>query len=188
MALHSSMLALGTPAPDFALADVIGGDTVRRDDFDGRPLLVAFLCVHCPYVKRIEEGFTALATDAITAGVGVVAVSANDVDSYPEDAPEQMAAQAERLGFRFPYLYDESQSVAAAYRAACTPDFFLFDADHRLVYRGRMDSATPGNDDPATGDELRAAVAAVATGDPVPQEQIPSMGCGIKWKPGQEPG
>lgn len=185
MALHSNMLELGTPAPDFALPDVRSDEVIRRDDFDGQPLLVAFLCVHCPYVKRVEEGFVALATDAMTAGVGVVAISANDIETYPEDAPEHMATQADRLGFRFPYLYDESQDTAAAFRAACTPDFFLFDADHLLVYRGRMDSATPGNDDPVTGDELRAAVAAVANGDPVADEQIPSMGCGIKWKPGR---
>lgn len=187
MALHSVMVELGTPAPDFELPDVRTDELVRRDEFAGQPLLVAFLCVHCPYVKRVEEGFTALATEAMSAGVGVVAISANDIETYPEDAPEHMAAQAERVGFRFPYLYDESQTVAAAYRAACTPDLFLFDADHRLVYRGRMDSATPGNDDPVTGEELRAAVAAVVNGDPVPADQVPSMGCGIKWKPGQDP-
>lgn len=182
MALHSTMLELATPAPGFALPDVRSGETVSRDDFAGQPLLVAFLSVHCPYVKRIEEGFAALATDAMAAGVGVVAISANDVDAYPEDSPEHMAAQAERLAFRFPYLYDESQTVAAAFTAACTPDFFLFDAEHRLAYRGRMDSATPGNDCPVTGEELRSAVAAVSVGEPASPEQVPSMGCGIKWK------
>lgn len=182
MPQYSTMLELGTAAPDFSLVDVRTGGFVSSDDFGGQPLLVAFLCVHCPYVKRIEEGFTALATEAMAAGVGVVAISANDVEAYPEDAPEHMVAQAERLGFRFPYLYDEAQTTASAFTAACTPDFFVFDADHRLAYRGRMDSASPGNDDPVTGDELRAAVAAVSVGEPAAADQIPSMGCGIKWK------
>lgn len=187
MALQSTMLALGTPAPDFALPDVVSGETVGREDFDGQPLLVAFLCVHCPYVKHVEQAFAHLATEAMAAGVGVVAISANDVENYPDDAPEHLAEQAQRLGFRFPYCYDESQEVAAAYTAACTPDFFLFDADHALVYRGRMDSASPGNDDPVTGDELRAAVAAAAAGEAPTGDQVPSMGCGIKWKPGNQP-
>lgn len=187
MALQSTMLPLGTPAPDFELPDVTTGGVVRRHDFEGQPLLVAFLCVHCPYVKRIEEGFAEMANQALAAGVAVVAISANDVDGYPEDAPEHLAEQARRLGFRFPYCYDETQEVAAAYTAACTPDFFLFDADHTLAYRGRMDSASPGNDDPVTGAELRAALAAVSAGEAPSDEQIPSMGCGIKWKPGNVP-
>ena len=187
MALRSNMLELGTSAPDFSLPDTRTGGTVRRADFAGRPLLVAFLSVHCPYVKRVEDGFATLAADALAAEVAVVAICANDIDRYPDDAPEHMADQAARLGFDFPYLFDESQAVAAAYRAACTPDFFLFDADHRLAYRGRMDGATPGNDEPVTGAELRRAVDDVVTGRTPDADQVPSMGCGIKWKPGNEP-
>lgn len=187
MARHSTMLELGTRAPDFSLPDVRSGDTVSRTDFAGQPLLVVFLCTHCPYVKRVEEGFAQLADEAVADGVAVVAISANDVERYPDDAPDRLADQADRLGFDFPYLYDEPQDVAAAFTAACTPDFFLFDGDHELVYRGRMDDATPGNDAPVTGAELRAAIDAVLAGERPDPDQHPSMGCGIKWKPGNEP-
>lgn len=186
MALQSVMLPLGTTAPDFSLPDV-RSDALVRNDADGRPLLVAFLCRHCPYVKHVQERFAALANEAVTRGVAVVAIGSNDAQRYPQDAPDQLARQAEELGFGFPYLYDEDQSVAAAYTAACTPDFFLFDGDHELVYRGRMDAATPGNNEPVTGAELAAAIDAVLAGDLPGSRQLPAMGCGIKWKPGNEP-
>lgn len=186
MALHSNMLELGTTAPDFSLPDVRTGQTVSRGDFAGQPLLVVFLSRHCPYVQHVESTFADLANKAGADGVGVVAICANDVATHPGDAPDKLAEQAGRVGFDFPYLHDDSQDVALAYTAACTPDFFLFDRDHELAYRGRMDGATPGNEVPVTGDELEAAITAVANGD-TPGEQHPSMGCGIKWKPGNEP-
>lgn len=182
------MLPLGTPAPDFALQDVVSGRTVALADFKNSPaLLIAFLCNHCPYVKHIQAGFTQLAKDVQAQGVGVVAISSNDVANYPDDSPEKMREEARRAGYTFPYLFDESQSVALAYRAACTPDFFLFDGSQRLVYRGQMDDARRGNDLPVTGATLRVAVAAVLGGREVSPLQIPSLGCNIKWKPGNEP-
>ena len=182
------MLPLGTPAPDFALPDAVTGKTVARRDFkSSSALLVMFLCNHCPYVKHVQAGLTQLAKDLQARGVGVVAISANDVANFPDDSPEKMREEARRAGYTFPYLYDESQSVARAYRAACTPDFFLFDGAHRLVYRGQMDDSRRANDLPVTGSSLRAAVDAVLTGRPVSPVQIPSLGCNIKWKPGQEP-
>jgi len=184
----STMLELGTPAPDFRLPDATSGRTVARDDLADAPaLLVAFLCNHCPYVKHIREGLARFARDTEGHGLAMVAVSANDVSTHPDDAPEKMAEEAKAQGYVFPYLYDESQEVAKAYRAACTPDFFLFDRDRRLVYRGQFDDSRPGNDEPVTGKDLRAAVDAVLAGEPVPTEQRPSLGCNIKWKAGQEP-
>lgn len=182
------MLPLGTAAPDFALPDTVSGKAVALADFKNSPaLLVAFLCNHCPYVKHIQAGLAQLAKDLQARGVGVVAISSNDVANYPDDSPAKMREEAQRAGYTFPYLYDESQSVARAYRAACTPDFFLFDGAQRLVYRGQMDDARRGNDLPVTGRSLREAVDAVLGGKPVLATQIPSLGCNIKWKPGREP-
>jgi len=183
------MMPLGTSTPGFALPDTVSGRTVSLADFKSCPaLLVVFLCNHCPYVKHIQAGLTQLAKDLQARGVGVVGISSNDVANFPDDSPEKMREEARRAGYTFPYLYDESQSVALAYRAACTPDFFLFDGAHKLVYRGQMDDARRGNDLPVTGASLRSAVDALLAGKPVPPTQIPSLGCNIKWKPGNEPG
>ena len=183
----STMLALGTTAPGFRLPD-IDGKTVSLEDFAGsQALLVAFLCNHCPYVKHVRPRFVELARDLESRGVAVVAISANDAAAYPEDGPRRMAAEARRLGFSFPYLYDETQEVAKVYRAACTPDFFLFDSGRRLVYRGQMDDSRPGNGKPVTGKDLLEAAQATLTGGRVSQAQRPSLGCNIKWKPGSEP-
>jgi peroxiredoxin len=185
---NSTMMPLGTLAPDFALPDTVSGKTVSRADFAKAPaLLVMFLCNHCPYVKHVQAGLAALAKDLQARGVGVVAISSNDVANYPDDSPEKMKEEAQRAGYTFPYLYDESQSVARAYRAACTPDFFLFDGAGKLVYRGQMDEARRANDLPVTGKSLRDAVDAVLSGKAVSPTQIPSLGCNIKWKPGNEP-
>lgn len=183
----STMLPLGSPAPDFRLPDTAGA-TVARDDFRDAPaLLVIFLCNHCPYVQHVRQGLAALTTEYRDRGVAVVGISANDVTTHPDDGPEPMAREKVAAGYTFPYLYDESQSVARAYQAACTPDFFLFDGDRRLVYRGQMDGSRPGNAVPVTGADLRAALDAVLDGRPVSPDQKPSLGCNIKWKPGNEP-
>jgi peroxiredoxin len=180
---ESTMLELGTTAPDFALTDVTTGKTVRRDDFRGKDaLLVMFICAHCPYVKHLEKSLGALGADYAGKPLAIVAISSNDVTTHPADSPDGLKAQAKANGFAFPYLYDESQSVAHAYRAACTPDFFLFDKEFKLVYRGQFDGGRPGNGVPVTGQELRAALDLVLAGKPVPREQRPSMGCNIKWK------
>ena len=183
----STMLEIGTRAPAFSLPEPATGKQIALDDYRDRPLLVVFSCNHCPYVLHILESFTDFANAAVERGLGVVMISANDVAGYPDDSPEKMAALAERMGFGFPYLYDESQQAAIAYRAACTPDFFLFDADHRLVYRGQYDGARPGNSVPVTGADLRAAVDALLTGGEITAEQVPSVGCNIKWRAGNEP-
>jgi peroxiredoxin len=181
---ESSMeLALGTSAPDFRLRDVVGGTTVRRDDFRGRKgLLVMFICTHCPYVKHVEKSLAEMGRDYAKQSVSMVAISSNDADTYPDDAPDGLRSQAQRLGFSFPYLYDETQEVARAFHAACTPDFFLFDGDLKLVYRGQFDGSRPGSGVPVTGEDLRAALDALVSGMPVPQKQVPSLGCNIKWK------
>lgn len=180
---ESTMLELGTDAPDFALPDVIGGKTVRRDDFrDRKALLVMFICAHCPYVKHIEKTLGTLGADYAGQPLAIVAISANDVANHPNDSPDRLRAQANANGFTFPYLYDESQAVARAYRAACTPDFFLFDAQRKLVYRGQYDSSRPGNGIPVSGEDLRAAIDTVLAGKPVSPDQRPSIGCNIKWK------
>jgi peroxiredoxin len=180
---ESTMLELGTIAPDFALTDVVTGSTVRRDDFRGKKaLLVLFICTHCPYVKHIEKGIAALGSDYAGKPIAVVAISSNDVTTHPADSPDGLKQQAETLGFNFPYLYDESQAVAHAYKAACTPDIFLFDADFRLVYRGQFDASRPGNGIPVTGEYLRKAIDQVLTDQPIPTDQRPSIGCNIKWK------
>jgi peroxiredoxin len=187
VATPSTMLALGTSAPDFQLPDA-DGRIVARDDFADRPaLLVMFLCNHCPYVKHVATELARLASEYQTRGVGVVAISSNDVSQHAEDSPEAMAAFAIEHGFTFPYLYDESQDVARAYQAACTPDFFLFDAARELVYRGQMDGARPANDLPVDGRDLRAALDAVLSGMPVSDVQHASLGCNIKWKAGAAP-
>jgi peroxiredoxin len=180
---ESTMLSLGTIAPDFALTSAVTGKTVRRDDFQGqKALLVLFICAHCPYVKHIDEGLAALGKDYTAQPIGIVAISSNDVNTHPADSPAGLKQQAETFGFIFPYLYDETQAVAHAYKAACTPDFFLFDSDFRLVYRGQFDASRPGNGVPVTGQDLRAAIDLVLAGKPVPAEQRPSIGCNIKWK------
>lgn len=184
----STMLELGTPAPAFSLPDAVTRQTVSLDDFAGKPLLVAFICNHCPFVKHIQAEFARFAREYQARGLAVVAVSSNDVEQYPDDSPAKMAEEAKAAGYGFPYLYDETQAVAKAYKAACTPDFFLFDAGHRLVYRGQFDDARPRNDAPVTGRDLRAAADAVLAGGTPSQEQKPSIGCNIKWKPGNEPG
>ncbi len=182
------MLPLGTVAPDFALPDVLSGRTVGLGDFQNSPaLLVMFVCNHCPYVKHVQAGVTQMAQDFQKLGMGVVAISSNDAQNFPDDSPAKMKEEAQRVGYTFPYLYDESQSVARAYRAACTPDFFLFDGQHRLVYRGQMDDARRGNDLPVTGKSLRDAVEAVLAVRPVSPNQIPSLGCNIKWMSANEP-
>lgn len=180
------MLALGTPAPDFKLPDT-NGKTVSLPDFRGKPVLVMFICNHCPFVKHINSQLAQMGRDYQSRSLGIVAVNSNDVANYPDDSPERMKEEAKRLGYTFPYLYDESQSVAKAYRAACTPDFFLFDTEHRLVYRGQFDDSRPGNALPVTGKDLRAALDAVLAGKDVSKDQKPSIGCNIKWKTGQEP-
>jgi peroxiredoxin len=181
------MLALGTRAPGFELPDT-EGRVQRLAAFDVAPaLLVAFICNHCPFVKHVRAGFAALAAEYQKRGVAVVAIASNDVQAYPEDGPAGMAAEAREAGYSFPYLFDETQQVAKAYGAACTPDFFLFDRERRLVYRGQMDGSRPGNDVPVTGQDLRRALDAVLEGRPAPAHQRPSLGCNIKWKPGNEP-
>ena len=181
--VQSTMLELGTIAPDFALTDVVTGNIVTRDGFRGKKgLLVMFICAHCPFVKHINGGLAALGWDYAAQPLGIVAISSNDVTTHPADSPEGLKAQAETFGFAFPYLYDETQSVAHAYDAQCTPDIYLFDADFSLVYRGQFDQSRPGNGIPVTGQDLRAAIDAVLAGNPVPADQHPSIGCNIKWK------
>jgi peroxiredoxin len=182
MAVASQMVPLGTAAPDFALPD-LSGKTVSLSDFAGTPaLLVFFSCNHCPYVKHVESALGSLIAEFDQ--LSTVAICSNDWESYPEDAPPKLAEQAERAGWRFPYLLDESQEVARAYQAACTPDFFLYDADRRLAYRGSLDASTPGNGQPLTGDRLRTAIELVLAGRPVPEPHVPSMGCSIKFRAG----
>lgn len=183
----SVMLPLGTQAPDFRLPDY-DGKLVSRDDVRGpKGLLVVFMCNHCPYVKHVAPVLAGLADEYQARGIGVVGISSNDVGAYPDDSPEKMKAEAAEQGYRFPYLYDESQEVAQSYRAACTPDFYLFDADLQLVYRGQMDETRPKQGSQPTGKDLKAALDALLAGQPQPQPQRPSIGCNIKWKPGREP-
>jgi peroxiredoxin len=184
----STMPDLGTPAPDFALADVVTGRTVALADLrEAKALLVAFWCNHCPFVKHIEDAFLDFAREYLPRGLEVVAISANDPERYPDDAPGAMKALANLKDYPFPYLFDGSQEVARAYRAACTPDFFLYDAGGRLVYRGQFDESRPSTDIPVTGADLRAAVEAVLAGESPGPDQYPSVGCNIKWRPGNEP-
>jgi peroxiredoxin len=182
------MLPFGTPAPSFALPDTVTGRSVAIRDFAASQLLlVTFICNHCPFVKHMLDGFVAFAREFGPRGVAVVAISPNDITSHPDDAPVEMARIARTKGFTFPYLYDESQEVAKAYQAVCTPDFFLFDRERRLAYRGQFDASRPGGRIAVTGADLRAACEALLEGKPATQDQIPSIGCSIKWKAGQEP-
>jgi peroxiredoxin len=180
---ESTMIELGTTAPNFALTDAVSGKTISRDDFKGKDaLLVMFICVHCPFVKHLEASLGKLGADYASKPIGIVAISSNDVITHPADSPAGMKAQASKFLFTFPYLYDETQHVAHAYAAACTPDFFLFNKDFKLVYRGQYDSSRPGNGVPITGEDLRAAIDTVLAGKPVSKDQRPSIGCNIKWK------
>lgn len=187
VAVNSTMLPLGTPAPDFKLPDPSGKTVLLSDFKTARAVVVAFICNHCPYVKHIRAGFAKLARDYLPRGVAVVAINSNDVTIHPGDSPARMAEEIKAAGYLFPYLFDETQAVAKAYRAACTPDFYLFDGAQRLAYRGQLDDSRPGNSVPVTGKDLRAAIDAVLAGQPVPSNQKPSIGCNIKWKPGNEP-
>ncbi|MDZ7789123.1 MAG: thioredoxin family protein [Xanthomonadales bacterium] len=180
---ESTMLPLGTPAPDFRLPDTVSGKTLSFDDIAGqRATVVMFICNHCPFVKHVIDELVRLGNDYDSEAVGMVAISSNDVTGYPQDRPERMAELAKQKGFPFPYLSDQSQNTARAFDAACTPDFYIFDADHRLAYRGQLDDARPGNDEPVTGRDVRAALDALLAGQPVAQEQKPSIGCNIKWR------
>ncbi|MGF1511888.1 MAG: thioredoxin family protein [Myxococcota bacterium] len=182
---ESTMLPLGTVAPDFNLLTP-AGTAFGRKDFEGKPLLVMFICNHCPFVKHLADHLARFTTDIQRKGVGVIAINSNDVENYPDDAPIKMVEEIENRGYTFPYVFDESQDVAKAYRAACTPDFYLFDRDHRLTYRGQYDSSRPGGGTP-TGEDLEKAIEAVLNHQPAPEEQRPSMGCNIKWKAGNAP-
>lgn len=182
----STMLPLGSSAPDFSLPNV-DGSTVSLGDFAGRPLLVMFICNHCPFVIHLRESLARFAREYQEQGLAIVGISSNDVSTHPQDSPEKMKLEAEQAGYTFPYLYDEDQSVAQAYRAACTPDFFLFDADRKLVYRGQFDDSRPQSGIPITGADLRAACDALLAGQPVSDQQKPSIGCNIKWKAGNAP-
>ena len=183
----STMLELGTTAPRFELPDT-DGDIVSMDDFAAAPaLLVMFICNHCPFVKHVRGELAAIGREYGARGVAIIAISSNDAEAYPADAPVQMKLEKEEAGYTFPYLFDATQEVAAAYRAACTPDFYLFDAARQLVYRGQLDDSRPGNGVPVTGQDLRAALDAVLDGRAVAEDQRPSLGCNIKWRPGNEP-
>ena len=183
----STMLPLGTTAPDFTLPDT-NGKTVSLADFKDKPaLLVMFICNHCPYVKHIRAGLAQLARDYLPRGAGIDGINSNDVENYPDDSPTKMKDEAKSAGYSFPYLYDETQAVAKAYHAACTPDIYLFDKSHKLVYRGQFDDSRPGNGIPVTGKDLRAALDAVLAGKPTSEMQAASIGCNIKWKAGNEP-
>jgi peroxiredoxin len=183
------MLELGTRAPDFSLPDVVSGRTISLETFgDAKALLVMFICRHCPYVKHVQEELARLGTDYPARGAAIVAISSNDAEEFPDDRPASLREMAVALGFSFPFCHDATQEVAKAYTAACTPDFFLFDADRNLVYRGQLDESRPGGDSPVSGRDLRAALDAVLAGQPVDTGQRPSMGCNIKWRAGNEPG
>lgn len=188
MAVNSLMVELGTPAPDFALPSVTTNEIVKLDDFADAPaLLVVFLCNHCPYVRYVESKFGEFGAEFGDRGLAIVGISSNDVTEYPDDAPDGMVEQIKRAGFTFPYLYDESQQVGQAYRAACTPDFFLYGGTRQLAYRGQFDGSRPNSTVPQTGESLRAAVQAVLAGLAAPEPQYPSLGCSIKYRPGNEP-
>lgn len=182
----STMLPLGSPAPNFSLPNV-DGSTVSLGDFQGEPLLVIFMCNHCPFVVHLRSALAVFGDDYQSKGLKIVGISSNDVENYPQDGPEKMKEEAANAGYTFPYLYDATQEIAKAYRAACTPDFFLFDSNHHLVYRGQFDNSRPQSGIPVTGADLRAACDAVLAGQPVTDDQKPSIGCNIKWKAGAEP-
>jgi peroxiredoxin len=182
-ATESNMLPLGTLAPDFSLPDTVSGDEIALADIQSdQATVIMFICNHCPYVQHVNKELVRLATDYQRQGVSFVAISSNDVEAYPADSPERMKEAAAELGYPFPYLYDEDQSVARAYQAACTPDFYVFDDQMMLSYRGQLDGSRPRSDVPLTGEDVRAALDAILAGKPVPPEQRPSIGCNIKWK------
>ncbi len=178
----SVMIELGTKAPEFSLLEPATGKTISLEDFSSQPILVAFICNHCPYVIQIKDVFARFAAEYSQKGLAVVAINANDVENYPDDSPEKMIEDVTAYNYSFPYLYDETQSVAQAYQAACTPDFYLFDANHALYYRGQFDSARPGNNEPVTGEDMIVAVDLLLAGQVAPEQQLASLGCGIKWK------
>ena len=182
----STMLPLGSDAPDFSLPNV-DGSTVSLSDFADSPLLVIFMCNHCPFVIHLRSELASFGDEYLAKGLKIVGISSNDVETHPQDSPEKMKEEAASAGYNFPYLYDESQEAAKAYHAACTPDFFLFDKDHKLVYRGQFDDSRPDSGIPVTGADLKAACDAVLAGDPVEEDQKPSIGCNIKWKAGNAP-
>jgi len=184
----STMLELGTKAPNFNLPDTVSGRTISLDTFaDKKALLIMFICQHCPFVQHIQSELARIGKDYMEQGLGIIAISSNSVETHPDDAPEKLKAMAEAQGFNFPFCYDETQAVAKAYTAACTPDFFLFDSTRALVYRGQLDESRPGNDQPVNGKDLRAAIEKVLADEPISPEQKPSIGCNIKWTPGNEP-
>lgn len=184
----STMLPLGTQAPDFHLPEVVSGKTISLDTFaDKKALLIMFICQHCPFVKHIKTELAQLGKDYFNSDLGILAISANDAEKYPDDGPESLKAMAIELDFKFPLCYDQIQETAKAYTAACTPDFFLFNVQRQLAYRGQLDDSRPSNNQPVTGADLRSAIAAVLAGQPIKIEQKPSIGCNIKWKPGNEP-
>jgi len=183
----STMLPLGTKAPDFKLTDAVSGQATSLHDFGTKVLVVMFICNHCPFVIHVREGITQMVRDFDEKDVAFVAINANDLEKYPQDGPEHMKELAEQMGWTFPFLFDEAQEVAKAYRAACTPDFFVFDAKRRLAYRGQFDDSRPSKDTPVNGKDLRAAIQALLDDKPVPAQQKPSIGCNIKWRPGNEP-
>lgn len=183
----SQMLPLGTLAPKFELTNTINGKIVKSKDYYGMPLLVMFICNHCPYVIHIRDSFNKFSLEYMKRGIAIVAINANSTETHPQDGPLEMRQLGLDYGWRFPYLFDESQEVAKAYKAACTPDFFLFDADHLLVYRGQYDDSRPKKNEPVTGKDLREALNALLEGKPISTNQKPSMGCNIKWKEGYEP-
>jgi peroxiredoxin len=184
----STMLPLGAQAPDFRLPDVTSGKTISLSSFENKNgLLVMFICRHCPFVIHVKEEIARIGRDFADSPLGMMAISANDAENHPDDAPEKLAQMAAELGFQFPYCYDENQETAKAYKAACTPDFFLFNQDRKLVYRGQLDDARPGNEVPADGRDLRAAIAELLAGKAVDTNQKPSIGCNIKWKEGNAP-
>lgn len=184
----STMLPLGTQAPDFHLPEVVSGKTISLDTFaDKKALLIMFICQHCPFVKHIKTELAQLGKDYFNSDLGILAISANDAEKYPDDGTESLKAMAIELDFKFPLCYDQIQETAKAYTAACTPDFFLFNAQRQLAYRGQLDDSRPSNNQPVTGADLRSAIAAVLAGQPIKIEQKPSIGCNIKWRPGNEP-
>ena len=183
----STMLKLGTQAPEFSLLEPASGSQVSLNNFKDSPVLIVFSCNHCPYVLHIIDSFVSMANSYLDKGLSTVWINANDVEHYPDDSPEKMVHLVRDHRFKFPYLYDQTQQVAQAYQAACTPDFFLFDSTHRLVYRGQYDASRPGNNEPVTGHDLKLAIDALLAGNPVTEDQLPSLGCNVKWKAGNEP-
>ena len=182
----STMMPLGSSAPGFSLLNV-DGKMVSLADYAGKPVLVVFMCNHCPFVIHLRSSLASFAREYETKGLSIVGISSNDAEAYPQDGPEEMKLEAREADYVFPYLYDETQATAKAYRAACTPDFFLFDQNHKLVYRGQFDDSRPKSEIPVTGQDLRSAADALLDGKPITERQMPSIGCNIKWKPGQEP-